>query len=136
MIMTIPKSGLRIAGLLMCCISMILPASSYAVTLSVAEDTSITPGHSRAGEGSKTELRITSASIHAYEHDNKHKEDDDDEDDAHHKHGKERLTYVRFDAAALDVSISGDDVLKATLRLFINRVHKPGAVQEIGRAHV
>ncbi len=106
-----------------------------AVSLTTLEDVSISAFSAHPDKWHSGDLRIEnwSARHHAKGHkhhgnhkDKKHEDDDHDHWLSHDKHNK--VVYVSFSSDVLDTSISGDDVLKASLRMYINRVSHSGTV--------
>lgn len=113
---------------------LLFSTQTLAVSLTTLNDISISAVSARSGKSHTGDLRIENWAArhnaeghkHHGDHKNKKHEDDDDHGLSQGKHDK--VVYVSFSTDVLDSSITGDDVLKASLRMYINRVSHSGSI--------
>jgi hypothetical protein len=113
------------------CLLIYFPQVS-ALTLTVSEDTTVDLDKAKWHHANDSDLRIGSPTDHGHHHAHKKGHDDDDDyDDDYHSdhHGAPQLAaFVRFDTSALDEAVVEDDLLRASLKLFVNKVSRAGQV--------
>ena len=106
-------------------ILMMISTQVMALNLTTTDDVSLGNFKSHAHKGDAGDLRIENWAsrhgTHGHKHHGQHKSKKHRSEDEHgwssNRHNKS--VYARFGTESLDSSITGDDVLKASLRIFV-----------------